>query len=61
MDFTKQGTIYAMFVIPAFFAVTVLLNGIQKMKKGDEDAQTVFGFGSVLVILAITTYFLFIR
>jgi hypothetical protein len=61
MDFAKQGLTYALMVIPTMFALAVLVQGIQKKGKNDPTGNVTVGFGVFLILLIITTYFLFIR
>lgn len=61
MNFTSPGISYALLIIPSFFALAVLVQGISKMTKGDEDGPIAFGFGVFLLILIGAAYWFFIR
>jgi hypothetical protein len=59
-SFTKQGITYVLMIIPTLFALSVLVQGIQKIKKNDSDGKIAVGFGIFLLLLVVATYFLFI-
>ena len=61
MDFTSPAISYAMLIIPAFFAFTVIGQGISKLVKSEPDGPVAFGFGIFLLVLIVAAYFLFIR
>ncbi|MFC1646884.1 hypothetical protein ACFL1A_01240 [Patescibacteria group bacterium] len=61
MDFTKQGIVYVLLVIPTLYAVAVLGQGINKMTKNEPDFAVPLGFGIFLLLLIFAAYFLFIR
>jgi hypothetical protein len=61
MDFEKQGLTYILMIIPAVFAGTVIVQGIQKLPVNPKDGKTSIGFGIFFVILIIATYFFFIQ
>lgn len=61
MDASTQVIIYTLLVIPTFFALTVMIQGLVKLAKGDSDGGVATGFGIFLLILIIAAYFLFIR
>ena len=61
MDFTKQGLTYLFLIIPTGFSLAVLVQGIEKMSKGDAEGRVGVGFGIFLIGITVATYFLFIR
>jgi len=61
MDFNKQGIVYAFMIIPLMFAVTVLMQGLDKISKKDPEGKVAVGFGIFFFILIGTAYFLFIK
>lgn len=52
---------YIFLVIPAFFALTVVGQGMEKMTKKQEDGPVAFGFGIFLCVLIAAAYWFFIR
>lgn len=61
MDLTSPAITYALLIIPVFFALTVIFQGISKMAKGERDGSVALGFGVFLLVLITAAYFLFIR
>jgi len=61
MDASSQVIIYSLLVIPTFFALTVMTQGIVKLVKGESDGTVATGFGVFLLMLIVAAYFLFIR
>jgi hypothetical protein len=61
MNFNSPALSYIFLIIPAFFAFTVIAQGMTKMKKHEDDGPIVFGFGIVLLILIGVAYWLYIR
>jgi len=61
MDLSSPAITYALLIIPTFFALTVIFQGVSKMAKGERDGSVAFGFGIFLLILIAAAYFLFIR
>lgn len=61
MDASTQAIIYTLLVIPTFFALTVMIQGIVKLIKGEKDGAMATGFGVFLLVLITAAYFLFIR
>ncbi len=61
MDFSTSAITYALLIIPTFFALTVGLQGITKMIKGEQDGPVALGFGIFLLVLIAAAYVLFIR
>jgi hypothetical protein len=61
MDFNKDGLIYAMLIIPAFFAVTVMIQGVTKLETKPTEGKVAIGAGILFLILIGVTYFMFIR
>lgn len=61
MDFTNQAVLYAMMVIPTFFALVVVGQGAVKMSKSEPDGPIALGFGIFLLVLIGVAYFMFIR
>lgn len=59
MDST--GVTYAFLIIPSFFAVVVLLQGIDKILHSNKEGYVVVGFGVLFLILIALAYFFFIR
>jgi hypothetical protein len=61
MDWTKQGVIYAVLVIPVLLAVSVFVQGITQLSKDNEKGRMGIGFGIFLFVLIILAYIFFIR
>lgn len=61
MDAASSAITYAFLVIPAFFALTVLSQGIVKIRKAEKDGTIVLGMGIVLCLLVVSAYWWFIR
>ncbi len=61
MDFSSQAITYALLVIPTFFALTVMVQGISKIVKEEPDGPVAVGFGVFLLFLIAGAYFFFIR
>lgn len=52
---------YIFLVIPAFFALTIVGQGVSKMAKAKEDGPVALGFGLFLCLLIAAAYWFFIR
>jgi hypothetical protein len=62
MDFfTKQGIVYALLLLPTFFAAAIFSQGVTKLSREDESGKTGIGFGIFLFVVIVAAYFLFIR
>ena len=61
MDFTKQGLTYILLIIPTAFAVTIIVQGIQKISRNNPDGKVAVGFGIFFLVLIAAAYILFIR
>lgn len=61
MDFSSSAITYALMIIPTFFALTVMVQGIIKVTKEESDGPVAVGVGVFLLILIAVSYFLFIR
>jgi hypothetical protein len=61
MDATSSAITYALLVIPTFFAFAVIVQGIQKAVKQQEDGPIAIGIGFFLLLLIGLAYWLFIR
>ncbi|MEK7577745.1 MAG: hypothetical protein AAB492_03985 [Patescibacteria group bacterium] len=61
MDFSSQAITYAMLLIPSFFAMTVIAQGIIKMTREEADGIVAVGIGIFLLILIAGAYWFFIR
>ncbi|MBI5019764.1 hypothetical protein HZB58_05860 [Candidatus Gottesmanbacteria bacterium] len=61
MDISSPAITYVLLVIPTFFALAVMFQGISKMAKAEKDGSVAFGFGAFLLVLIAAAYFLFIR
>lgn len=61
MDATDTAITYALLVIPTFFALTVIFQGLSKIAKKEEDGTIALGVGIFLLLLIAVAYFLFIR
>jgi len=48
-------------VIPTFFAVVVVGQGIYKITKGEQDGGVVLTFGIIFLALIAAAYFFFIK
>lgn len=61
MDLSGPGITYAFLIIPSMFALVVLVQGIEKLSKGETEGYVALGFGVVFIALIAAAYFLFIR
>ena len=61
MNFNSPAISYVFLIIPAFFALTVVGQGLSKMIAGKEDGGVALGFGIFLLILIGAAYWMFIR
>lgn len=61
MSFNNSAITYAMLVIPAFFALTVVIQGFIKIGKDEPEGPVALGFGVFLFLLIGAVYWLFIR
>lgn len=61
MDFTSPAVTYSMLIIPIFFALTVVGQGISKIIKDEKDGPMAVGLGVCLLILIGGAYWFFIR
>lgn len=61
MNFDNPAISYALLIIPTFFALTVIMQGVSKISKQERDGQVALGFGVFLLVLIAVAYFLFIR
>lgn len=61
MDLSGPGVTYAFLIIPSFFALVVLLQGVEKLTHHNKEGYVALGFGIFFLILIAAAYFLFIR
>lgn len=61
MDFSSQAITYALLIIPTFFALTVIVQGVNKSAKQESDGAVAIGVGIFLLVLIVAAYFLYIR
>ena len=61
MDFSGQGVVYALMIIPSLFVVVVILQGIEKIAKHEPDGGVAIGFGILFLILIVLAYFFYIK
>jgi len=61
MNFTDSAITYAFLIIPTVFAVTVIIQGISKSAKQEDDGNVAIGVGIFLLALIAIAYFLYIR
>lgn len=61
MDLTSPAVTYSMLVIPTFFALAVMSQGISKILKEEKDGPVAVGLGIFLLILIAGAYWFFIR
>lgn len=55
------GITYAFLIIPSFFALVVVLQGLEKLTRRETEGYVALGFGIFFFILIVLAYFLFIR
>jgi len=60
MDLSRPEISYVLMVIPTFFAVALIAQGISKLSKSESDGPVALGFGIVLLGLIVGAYFFFI-
>ncbi len=51
------GVSYILLVIPTLLALTVLVQGINKLRRKDKGGATILGFGIAFVLLVVGVYF----
>lgn len=61
MDYSGSGIAYAFMIIPSFFALVVILQGIEKLTHRDSEGYVALGFGVFFLILIVLAYFMFIK
>lgn len=61
MDLSSPAITYSMMIIPTFFALTVVGQGISKMLKEEKDGPVAIGLGIFLLVLIAGAYWFFIR
>ena len=61
MDVSSPEIAYAMLLIPAFFALTVIAQGIVKIFREEPDGTVALSFGIFLILLIGGAYWFFIR
>lgn len=61
MDFTSPAVTYSMLIIPTFFALAVVIQGISKILKEEKDGPVAAGLGLFLLVLIAGAYWFFIR
>ena len=57
MDFSNEGITYLLLVIPALFALAMIVQGILKIVSKEEYGGAAIGFGIVILGLIAGTYF----
>lgn len=61
MDLSSPAITYSLLIIPTFFALTVMGQGISKIIKEEKDGPVAVGLGICLLVLIAGTYWFFIR
>ncbi len=61
MDLQNPAISYSLLIIPTFFALTVVIQGLSKIAKEEKDGPVALGLGIFLLILIAVVYFMFIR
>ena len=61
MNFNNSALTYGMLIIPAFFALTMVGQGLVKIGKSEADGPVATGLGVLLLILIAAAYWFFIR
>ena len=61
MDLSRPEITYVLLVIPTLFALTIIGQGIGKMRREESDGPVALGFGVFILILIGAAYFLYIR
>ena len=57
----SAGITYSFLIIPSFFALMVVIQGVEKITKHETEGYVALGFGIVFFALIIAAYFFFIR
>jgi hypothetical protein len=55
------GITYAFLIIPSFFALVVVLQGVEKIIHHSKEGYVALGFGIFFLILIAAAYIFFIR
>lgn len=61
MDYTNAAITYGLLMLPSCFALAVLAQGVNKIRKGEKGAKAILIFGIFLLLLVPLTYFFLIR
>lgn len=61
MDLSGPGTTYILLVIPTLFAIAVMGQGINKMRKEEKGGGVALVFGIIFLLLIGAAYLFFIR
>lgn len=61
MDFSSPEVTYALLLIPAVFAVTIIVQGMVKIAREEGEGASSLGFGIFLLFLIGGSYWFFIR
>lgn len=61
MDLSSPAITYSLLIIPTFFALTVMGQGMSRIIKEEKDGPVAVGLGICLLVLIAGTYWFFIR
>ncbi|MEK7533669.1 MAG: hypothetical protein AAB542_04505 [Patescibacteria group bacterium] len=61
MDLSSPAITYSLLIIPTFFALTVMGQGMSKIIKEEKDGPVAVGLGICLLVLIAGAYWFFIR
>ncbi|MFC1626912.1 hypothetical protein ACFL1P_01790 [Patescibacteria group bacterium] len=60
MDYTDQAITYGLLMLPTFFALAVVGQGVQKIQRQDSGGKTVLGFGIMFLVFIGIAVVLFV-
>ncbi len=61
MDLSSPAITYSLLIIPTFFALTIVGQGISKIIKEEKDGSVAVSLGVLLIVFIAGAYWFFIR
>ena len=61
MDLSSPAITYSLLIIPTFFALTIVGQGISKIIKEEKDGPVAVSLGVLLIVFIAGAYWFFIR
>jgi hypothetical protein len=60
MDLSGPGLSYILLVIPSFFAIALVGQGVSKLSHNDTSGWVPVSFGTLFMVLIVVAYFFFL-